>query len=937
VVFDPAVQPLSSEELASLVLVRTGKPLDLLEVRKTVENLHATGRFREVLVDARLAEGQVAVRIETKPNWFIGGIEVDGVSEPPNRGQLINATKLQLGAEFQTEDLRQASEQLRQKLEANGFFQARVDPDTRQDAATGQVYLHFRIDSGPRARFIRPQVEGVDEKQSARLIEHTKWRRWYGLLGWRSVTENRVNRGLENLTKSLARQDYLLNKVDLREMEYIQQNHRAKPKIDVDLGAQVRVQVVGAKVSRGKLRQLVPVYQEQAVDRDLLVEGLRNLYDYFQSQGYFRATIDFDSRNEADGSQTIVYQVNRGERYKLVRFEIEGDRYFPEETIRERLNLQPATFLRYRWGRFSEQYLRSDETAIRALYLSNGFRDVRVESKVDENYQGRKNHLAVLLTITEGPQWLVAEQQLEGVSTDHLRRVEPLIGSSAGQPFSENSLATDRDNVLNYYYNRGYPQVTFEWRVTPAPEPNKVNVRLLIQEGPQQFVRGFLIGGLQTSDPEMVFERIRLSQGDPLSQARLVESQRRLYDLGIFARVEMAVQNPEGNESSKYILYQFEEARKYSVSLGLGAEIARIGGGTPNFDAPAGEPGFSPRVSVGLSRTNFLGAGHTVGIQTRFSNIQQRALGTYLAPQFKGKESVALTVSALYDISRDIRTFEGRRLEGAIQLSQKLSLAETLQTRFTYRRNTVHNLAIGSELIPIYSRPVRVGIISSTLFQDRRDDPIDSHRGYYNSVDLGWASKAFASGTDYLRLLARNSTYHRVYKDLVFARSSTLGWIHNLRQDGPEGIPLPERYFSGGAATHRGFPDNQAGPRDLVTGFPLGGSAMLTNNLELRFPLYGDNIRGVVFHDAGNIYTRLKKLSLRVSQRNLRDFDYMVHAIGFGLRYKTPVGPVRVDLAYGPNNPRFQFERRTDPGVPPFLVTERISRFQFHFSLGQTF
>ena len=319
----------------------------------------------------------------------------------------------------------------------------------------------------------------------------------------------------------------------------------------------------------------------------------------------------------------------------------------------------------------------------------------------------------------------------------------------------------------------------------------------------------------------------------------------------------------------------------------------------------------------------------------RLSNIQQRFLTTYLAPQFKGRDDVSLTVSALYDISRDIRTFESRRLEGALQLSNRLSRANTLQSRFTYRRNTVHNLAIAETDIPIYSRAVRVGILSSTLFQDHRNDPIDSRRGYYNSVDFGYASKAFASQTDYFRLLAKNSTYHRLARDVTFARSTTIGVLSNLRSGGPAAIPLPERFFAGGASTHRGFPDNQAGPRDLSTGFPIGGSALLISNLELRFPLYGENLGAVLFHDAGNVYRGVGSLSFRVHQRDPADFNYMIHAAGLGFRYKTPVGPVRVDFAFPANSPRFSFERMIN-GVPTQL-TQRINRFQFHFSLGQTF
>jgi outer membrane protein assembly complex protein YaeT len=770
--------------------------------------------------------------------------------------------------------------------------------------------------------------------QYQKAVRLTRWKRLWGLLGWKTVTEYRVQRGLERLRRNYSKQNYLLSRVNLKEMTYSGVDRTMTPTVEVQLGPKVEVLTSGAKVSRGRLRELVPVYQEQAADRDLLVEGMNNLIEYFQSRGYFRTRVTFETRQEPNGRQNVVYHIDRGERYKLVLLDIEGNRYFSDETILERMSVIPASLLRYRNGRFSESLIESDMESIRSLYRANGFRDAAIDWRVEENYKGKAKDLAVFVSVEEGRQWTVAKLAMEGVSEEHKASVEPLVSSLEGQPFSYANLATDRDNILNYYYNRGYPDAAFEWTVTPSPGAAQMEIVLSLNEGEQQFVRGLLIGGLRTSDPEMVMERMRLSSGEPLSQAMMIESQRRLYDLGVFARVDMAVQNPDGNEQAKYLLYQFEEARKISLNLGFGAEIARIGGGDVNFDAPAGKPGFSPRVSIGISRSNLFGAAHTGSIQTRFSNIQQRGLLTYLAPQFKGYENLSLTVSALFDRSKDIRTFQLRRQEGSMQLSRRLSRANTVQGRFAYRRNTISNLAIQEESIPIFARAVRVGIASATFIQDRRDDPIDSRRGVYNSVDIGLASKAFYSETDYLRLLARNSSYHSFGRgELVLARTSTIGWLHNLRsgQDS-SGIPLPERFFSGGGSTHRAFPDNQAGPRDVGTGFPLGGSGIVMNTLELRFPVLGDNVGGVLFHDAGNVYSSLNEVSLRWRQRDATDFNYMVHAIGFGVRYRTPVGPVRFDVAFGPNSPRFQY--RGDDGA---AIGDRINRIQFHFSLGQTF
>ena len=546
----------------------------------------------------------------------------------------------------------------------------------------------------------------------------------------------------------------------------------------------------------------------------------------------------------------------------------------------------------------------------------------------------------MLFQVREGPQWFVNKLEIEGASPQDVVYLRSILQSTDGQPFSDAGITTDRDAVLSYYYNNGYPNATFDWTEMPDPVPNRVNLRYVILPGKREFVRAVLVRGLDSTNPALAANRISLVPGDAVSQSKIAESQQKLYDLGIFAKVQTALQNPEGEEESKYVLFQLNEANKYSFNIGFGAELARIGGGVTTFDAPAGQTGFSPRISVGISRLNLLGLGHTASLQTLASTFEQRALLSYTAPQFTGNENLALTFSALFDDSRDVRTFAARRWEGSVQLAQRFSRANSVQYRFTYRRVAIdqNTLKISPELIPLLSQPDRVGVYSMSFIQDRRDDATTTRRGIYNTVDAGVSLRQFGSESDFTRLLLRNATYHPLGKEVVLARTLQLGWIQRL--GGAPQIPLAERFFSGGASSQRAFPDNQAGPRDLETGFPLGGSALLFHQTEVRFPLIGDNVGGVLFHDMGNVYVDVRDISFRFRQNNIQDFNYMVQAAGFGIRYRTPVGPIRVDFSLSPNAPRFYgFQGTRDQLLANqgILTNQRINVFQFHFSLGQTF
>lgn len=918
-----------------------GQPLETAAVRIAIERLYASGRFEDIVAEGQAEGGGVAVIFRVTPNAFIRNVTVAGVEDPPNSGQLVNASKLQLGEAYSPSQLRQSTESLLELLRSNGFYLAKVVPEVAP-MPVQQMDVSFNINAGDRAKYGTPVITGNPNKSIDEIVRESRWKKFYGLLGWREVTETRTGQGLERIRKAYQKKDYLMAKATLDQMQFIEEENRVVPVIAIESGPKVIVRASGAKISRGRLRELVPVYQEQTVDRDLLVEGKRQITEYLQAQGFFDAVVDFSNDKVTPEEQTVNYTIDSGKRHKLVEVFIRGNKYFDTHSIRERMYVTPATLLRYRRGRFSEAFLRRDLSAIRSLYQSNGFRDVQVTSRIEDDYKGGEDEEAVFIEITEGPQWFVSELLLEGVSAAEADRLRAILSSTEGQPFGDLNVARDQDTALNYFFDSGYPDATFEATVTPASAPQRMLLKYTVVPGVRQYVRDVLISGLQTTDRELVSSRLaNITPGDPLSLSGMIDNQRRLYDLGIFARVDTAVQNAAGDTDYKYVLYRFEEARKWFLTAGFGAQIARIGRGAPNaFDAPAGAAGFSPRVSFGISRSNFLGLGHTVGLQTRLSNIQRRALVTYVAPQFKGNENLNLTFTTLYDDSRDVQTFDSRRQESSVQLAQRLTKANAIQYRLAYRRVSASNLKITPDLVPLLSQPVQLGIVSGTFIQDRRDDPTDPRRGIWNTLDGGYASNFFGSKTSFFRSVGRNATYHRITRDLLFARSTQFGAITRLSA---AAVPLPERVFAGGAVSHRGFPENQAGPRDLKTGFPLGGKGLLINSLELRFPLLGENIGGVFFHDAGNVYSNLNKISFRFRQRDLTDFDYMVHAFGFGVRYRTPIGPVRFDLAYSANAPRFigfkgTREQLLDPALTGVQsVEQQIGHIQFHFSLGQIF
>lgn len=943
--FDPPVQPLVQTDLLRVINLQPGTPLRLADVRTAIKRLYDTGAYSTIEAATEPAPTGLTLVFRTTEQWFVGPVEVHGkTSMPPNQGQLVNATRLDLGVSFTDDEIQTAVGGMRRLLERNGLYHATITPKVERDSAHQQVAITFQVNSGKRARLLLPVIIGDPHIPADQVARAARYKGLF-FLPWKPATQENVQAGLQSIRKRYEKQDRLTASITLDHTDYLADSNRVRPTIQANSGPKINIEAKEAKISKGTLRQYVPVFDEETVNRDLLVSGARNLRDYLENKGYFDVQVDFRTVDVNPDQQNITYVVSLGERHRVVSVKVQGVHYFREQDIRERMYIQAKGFISLRHGRYSESFADRDQQAIQALYRDNGFRDTKVTINIADAARRKTGDVAITVTIEEGPQYRVSTVQLDGISQAERDRILPHLTAIPGQPFSETGVALDRDSILRIFQSEGYPDVALDSHSTPGPAPHEIALQYVVNKGQPAYVRDVLISGLHTSRRRLVDPALTLKPGDPLSWTQMGDMQRKLYDLGVFDKVDMAIQNPDGDVPDKYVDYHFVEGHLYNMAIGVGAEIARIGGSQTSLDNPGGATGLAPRFDFDLSRLNLWGIDHSINLKSRYSTLDRRVSLDYMAPRLHNVEGRNITVTGLYDNTRDVLTYTAVRLEGSVQLSQKVSKATNLLFRYSWTSDRVDQstLKIQPLLIPLYSQPAHVGRFGMNLVQDRRDNSADAHRGIFNSLDLALASSDFGGNRNFLRFLGRNSYYKTIHRNYVLASNTEFGVIRPFSTGGvpnDEYVPLPERFFGGGDNSMRGFPENQAGPRDPETGFPLGGNALLFHSTELRFPFINDNMQGVFFHDFGNIYSGLSDVSFRVHQKDLTDFNYMVHAAGFGIRYRTPVGPVRLDFAYSINPPRFNglngtYEQLLFGGATPTVTS--VSHFQFFFSIGQAF
>jgi outer membrane protein insertion porin family len=593
------------------------------------------------------------------------------------------------------------------------------------------------------------------------------------------------------------------------------------------------------------------------------------------------------------------------------------------------------------------------------------------------------SHFKITYVIDEGTQRRIAKYDIEGPTAEQLNELRPYLNVQVGQPYSAVNVNQDRDLVQTYYLSKGYDNAQVSLFQQGVPDhPDAVDFTMKVVPGKQFFVRKVIVSGLNRTKPSLVNQRILLHPGDPLNQTALLLTQRKLYDLALFNEVDTAVQNPNGAESYKNVLLNLTEAKRWDISYGFGFEVQTgqptqgclseaeqilLGISNSYKCNPNGETGASERVLFNISRTNLRGTDQSISLRTNYGSLEQVVLLSYQDPHYFNNPSLNLTLSGGYNNSAVISTYKAAILSGALRLSQRWTKPTTLIYSFSYRRVSVNSntLQVSLSEIPLLAQPVRVGGPGITFIRDTRDVPLDAHHGTFTTGEVFFADGKFGSQANFDRVDFSNSTYYDFGRDhWVIARQTRYGQERSFGDGDEQLIPLPERLYAGGATSHRGFPINSAGPRDPQTGYPVGGAGVFVNTLELRTPApplrwVGTNLSFVLFHDMGNAFEKSSQIwpaALRTKQphswtcRNVTvpyttyntadtcDFNDFSHALGLGLRYHTPIGPLRGDFSYNLNPPIYPvFYDYTTASTAPNPHVGQAGHFNFFFSIGQSF
>jgi outer membrane protein insertion porin family len=921
---DIAVGPSESPEaFRPLIEQKAGKPFSVAEIQKSVAALQATQKFSQVQVSIEPEETGLSILFILQPASYVGVISFPGAMNALPYTRLLQAVNIPEQTPYFEDLLSQGQEALVSFLHQEGYFRARVEPGIERDDPHRIVNLIFRTELGERAKVGTVSLEGVPGQEATDILRGlgSLWSKLKrrSLTPGQTYSPERIQKATNYIHNYVRGENRLAATVRYLSPEYDTETNRAHLTFRINPGPLILVRVRGAHVSSGTLRNELPIYGEESVDQDLADQGQRGLVNYFQSKGYFDVKIS-SQFNRQPGRVTIEYAVQQGPRFGVNGVRFEGNRYFDEERLKAVSAVKGGrSFLGYTFtrGKFNNALVRKSVDALTALYKNDGFADVSIHPEMKET--GKR--VQVTFEIAEGLQDRVGSLHVEGNRTQPVRVLsggQPL-NLEPGKPYSQHALEMDRNQILATYFDLGYLNAGFRPEVTPSPQnPHVMNVVYTITEGPQGHINAVVPVGEKVTRPSFLREMTEadVSKGKPLSQGKFFTAESDLYKLNIFDWVSVKPLQPISNQTQDEVLVKVHESKRYTMDIGGGLEVIPRSGNIPvGTVALPGLPViglgskftvsqksfWGPRFSFSLARHNMMGRAETATISTVMSRLDQSGLFTYADPRLGGS-----TWSSLLTLSGE-RTTENPLYtavlgQGSFQVDKSLDARRTKNVilRYSFERTDLSNLLIPDLVLPQDQR-VRLSTVSAEYVRDTRDNPLDAHHGVYQTFDFGVTPTAFGSSANFFRFLGQSAFYIPVRPWLTWANDFRLGFAIPFAGSA---VPLSERFFSGGADSLRGFPINGAGPQRPVQvcsnpsdastctliSVPIGGDMLFIFNSEARFPLpLISHLGGVFFYDGGNVYNNV----------NLHQWiDDYTNTVGAGLRYHTPVGPIRFDVGY---------------------------------------
>ncbi len=850
-----------SQEMVDLIPLRAGEPFTLKKVRDAIRLIWKTGLFQDIQV-VQSGEAEVRLKFLLRRHLRVRRVRFQGDKSLATRKLGDSLSSFRVDNIFTQEKLDRALGELRRALEREGYFGVNIQPNVQRLPNGPEVDLTFTLHSGQKFSIGSIKFGGdvvIPEDEMRRIMKSRQGG---------AYIPSQIERDIDRLRNFLISRGYRRAEVELAEAQFEPEAKKVDLSLKITPHERIEVLITGADVPRELVE---PIWEEKIFEEWGIRQGEARILSYLRGKGYIFAAIS-SSIKVSESEVQVIHEVSPGQKYRIQEVKFEGNSHFPSDQLKENLGIvERLLFLNFLDG----QKVFALPEEIRSFYQSRGFPDVRV----DLNFLQMGKKLTAVYHINEGEQKSIAEVVIRGAKLMEPAVLRGQIGLSEGSPYFDPAIQREIQKLETFYLNQGIRGTKVEANAEPV-DKNSFRVIFDIQEGGFQRIKNILVVGNRVTKTHTILRELELKEGELARYDALLTSKQNLENLGIFSEVKLE-EIPLSAEEQTLVITVREGERNYA-GLGVGLETKNEPWRSALFDVA-----LRLRGTAELMRSNIFGQAARLSFISQFSLAEKRAVVSWEQPYFLFDFPLDTYVNAWIE-EEDRQSFgfdrEGVSVSGIKPMLKDLTLLVALR----YARTTLTYLEVTPSAIDRQFFPYSTTSISSSIIRERRNDPFNPQRGNFSSLAFEWAFPLFETESDFLKAILKHQFFSKVVPGVNLSTTFRFGL-------GMGRMPIHERFFAGGSNSFRGERFDELGPRDRSSGKPIGGKALFLLNLELTFPLLTtlENLTGAVFYDSGQVFYNR-------SDFDLRDLE---HALGLGLRYRTPLGPLRLELGWNLSEP----------------------------------
>ncbi|MGB5572387.1 MAG: outer membrane protein assembly factor BamA [Thermoanaerobaculia bacterium] len=873
------------EQLVDYLAVEVGEPYSLDAVSRSIRNLQASGRTGQIEAFAQSTPEGVEVTFALWANFRVESVQLAGDLGIKRRDLMAEVEVRPRSPLIESQILRDFY-RLGDRLAVEGFMAARVTPEVDIDEERKLANVTYRIESGPPF-----SVDGIDFEGDLGPFDPSALMEPLRSSPGKRFFSRRPAEDAERLEGWLIDQGYRQAIVTAAEVTTDWEAAKVRVRYGIELGPHFEIEILGGDPRRLEKRGLLPFLEQQRFDEALLLQSVERIRSFYQQQGHYQVEIK-TSQEQSGDTVHVSLVIDPGSTYRLAEIVLTGNEYFSDRQLTPLMETSTRRGVGSGGGRLVDTVLVDDLANIEAFYALNGY-DQAVVGPHDVEIE--EQNLYVGVPIEEGRQRRVVELNLAGATQLPEEQLIAGLPLSSGGPFHQALLNETVTQIRSRYEAEGYESTQISPLLEWNEDETRVDVTLRVLEGPRSVVDRIIVRGANRTNSRVVRYAMRLESGEHFNTSRLLEVQRNLYRLGTFSRVEVRRAPGTPFRGERDILVHLEEGKRRKLTYGFG------------FDSEDGLRGL-----FGYSMSNLLGRALTARVDVRASNRDNLARFLLTQPYFFHLHYPS-TVSLFY-IEEVKDSFTSRRRGGQFEIRRQGTFSR-VNLLLDYRNVEVLDAvdALGDLEIDRDLQEVQIASITPAWSLDHRNDEFDPNEGWNTILQVEYAFPFAQAETEFLKAFVQVAGYLDFGRIGVLAGSFRVGAIEPLNEavidsvlppDLPSRyIPISERFFAGGRTTHRAYKRDRLGiPGETLIADPdappddeldasslaaVGGNGLLIANLEYRFPIAGP-IGGTLFGDFGNLWADWRSINVAEGKPG----------IGTGIRYSSPIGPIRVEVGY---------------------------------------